>query len=164
MITLDIVENVVELEVGGFIYDPTRAELAIVNANTATSNANAATSSANTAASSANAAATVATDLIINFQTGTTYTIQASDKGKVIDLSNTATVAVTVPNDLPQYFSCLIAQSNTGQVSFVMQGGATMRQASGLSKIRAKDGIVQAYVRTNSTGTNADWVFSGDMA
>lgn len=54
----------------------------------------------------------------INAQTGTTYTLQASDNGKVITLSNASAIAVTVPASLGAGFSCMCIQIGAGQVSF----------------------------------------------
>lgn len=49
-----------------------------------------------------------------NIQTGTTYTIQASDAGKIIVFNNAAAIAVTLPDDLPVYFHCTIVQVGAG--------------------------------------------------
>lgn len=59
--------------------------------------------------------------LAINAQTGTSYTIGASDLGKLCTFSNGGAVTVTVPadssEDLPIGFAVLIAQIGGGQVS-----------------------------------------------
>jgi hypothetical protein len=49
-----------------------------------------------------------------NVQTGTTYTIQASDNGKNIVFTNAAAIAVTLPDTLALDFQCSIVQANTG--------------------------------------------------
>ena len=99
-----------------------------------------------------------------NLQTGTTYTLLSTDDGTVVDLSNAASITVTLPNSLPIGFSCLCAQSGAGQVTFSAAGGATLRQASSLSHTRAQWSVVSMYVRTNAGGTAAEWVLSGDMS
>ena len=49
-----------------------------------------------------------------NIQTGTTYTIQASDAGKNIGFTNAAAIAVTLPDTLATNFQCSIIQLGTG--------------------------------------------------
>lgn len=51
---------------------------------------------------------------VYNNQTGTTYTIQASDNGKVITFSNAAACAVTLPDTLATNFQCTIVQIGAG--------------------------------------------------
>lgn len=100
----------------------------------------------------------------VNLQTGTTYTIQSSDNGKVIELSNAAAITLTVPNSLAASFSCLITQVGAGQVTIAPAVGATQRQASSLNKTRAQWAVVSLYVRANSGGTSAEYVLAGDMS
>lgn len=98
----------------------------------------------------------------INLQSGTTYTVAASDDGKVVELSNALAITVTVENSLPVGFSCLFVQVAAGQVSFTPEAGATQRQASAYTKTRAQWSVVTMYVRANS-GAAAEYVLSGDM-
>lgn len=99
-----------------------------------------------------------------NLQTGTTYTLQASDDGGVVDLANAAAITVTVPSTLATGFSCLLRQSGAGQVTVSAGSGATARQASGYTKTRAQWSEVSLNVRSNSGGSAAEYVLSGDMA
>jgi len=50
----------------------------------------------------------------INNQTGTTYTILASDLGKIITFDNAASIAVTLPDTLDTNFQCTIVQIGAG--------------------------------------------------
>lgn len=100
----------------------------------------------------------------VNLQTGTTYTLAASDNGKVVEFSNVAGITVTIPNSLVEGFNCLMAQVNTGQVTFVAGASATQRQASSYTKTRARWSEVTMRVRANSGGAAAEYVLSGDMA
>lgn len=99
-----------------------------------------------------------------NLQVGTTYTLQASDDGGVVDLSNAGAITVTLPNSLSIGFSCLATQSGAGQVTFAAAGGATIRQRQSFTKTAGQWGEVTLKVRTNAGGTTAEWVLSGDMA
>lgn len=100
----------------------------------------------------------------INFQTGTSYTLQASDNGGTTDLSNAAAITVTLPNSLAAESNGMFVQSGAGQVSFTAASGATIRQASGYTKTRAQWSVVTWFVRTNSGGSAAEYVLSGDMS
>jgi hypothetical protein len=49
-----------------------------------------------------------------NNQVGTTYTIQASDNGKILTFNNAASIAVTLPDTLDTDFQCTIVQIGAG--------------------------------------------------
>lgn len=62
----------------------------------------------------------------LNLQTGTTFTLDATDAGKIVELSNASAISVTLPNSLPQGFYCTLVQTGVGQVSLSAAGGATL--------------------------------------
>lgn len=97
-------------------------------------------------------------------QSGTTYTVQANDNGKVIELSNAGSITVTVPNNLLVGFSCVFVQVLGGQVTFAADTGATQRQRQGFTKTAGQWAMVSMYVRANSGGSAAEYVLAGDMA
>lgn len=70
----------------------------------------------------------------INAQTGTTYTVLASDNGGTITLSNTSPITLTVPSGLGADFQCRVLQISTGQVT-VTGSGATINAYSGWVKL-----------------------------
>lgn len=82
----------------------------------------------------------------INAQTGTTYTLQATDNGKVVTLSNASPITVTVPSGLGAGFSCICIQIGSGQVTFAASG--TTINPSGTLKIAIQHGAASliAYV------------------
>jgi len=100
----------------------------------------------------------------VNLQTGTSYTILATDNGKIVELSNAASISLTVPNTLPEGFNCGICQVGAGQVTIAAAVGATQRQASSFNKTRAQWSEIAMRVRANSGGSAAEYVLSGDMA
>lgn len=59
---------------------------------------------------------------ILNAQTGTTYTLLASDNGRVIKCTNASAITVTVPAGLPVGFSCQVIQGGAGTVTFSASG------------------------------------------
>jgi hypothetical protein len=104
---------------------------------------------------------TVSIAATTNIQSGTTYTIQSSDNGKIVEF--TAAVTVTLPNTLPAGFSCAIMQSGTGAVTIATIGGATLNNARLHTKLFGQWAMATLYVRSNNAGLNAAfWVLSGD--
>jgi hypothetical protein len=67
-------------------------------------------------------------DAVYNNQTGTTYTILASDNGKIITFNNAASIAVTLPDTLDVNFQCTIVQIGAG-VPTVTPGTDTINGA-----------------------------------
>lgn len=100
----------------------------------------------------------------INPQTGTTYTLQASDAGKIVECSNASAITVTLPNSLAVGFCCTVSQTGAGQVSFSAAVGATLRNKSSFTKISGQYGVVSLYVTTNSDGSSAVYMMAGDGA
>ena len=82
----------------------------------------------------------------VNPQTGTTYTLQASDNGKIVTCSNAAAITVTVPSGLGAGFHCQVIQIGAGQVSFT-GSGATINNRQTHTKIAGQYGVatVEAY-------------------
>lgn len=99
----------------------------------------------------------------INAQTGTTYTAQAGDNGKIVTLSNASAITVTLPNSLVAGWACTFEQLGAGQVTFSAGSGATLQNRQGQSKTAGQYALCFAYVRTNS-GTNAVYNLGGDTA
>lgn len=98
----------------------------------------------------------------INAQTGTTYTLQASDAGKVVELTNAAAITLTLPNSLPAGFCCSIAQGGAGQVTFSAASGATLRNRQAHTKLAGQWSMASLVVRGNSGGSAAEYVLAGD--
>lgn len=93
-----------------------------------------------------------------NPQTGTTYTLQASDNGKIVTLSNAAAITLTVPTGLGAGFNCLVVQLGAGQVTF-SPSGTTVNNRQGHTKIAGQYGIatLAAYIANT-------FVLGGDTA
>lgn len=99
----------------------------------------------------------------LNRQTGTTYTLQASDSGKIVELSNAASIALTAANSLPVGFACTIVQGGAGQVTIASTGSGSVVNRQSQFKTAGQNAMCGVYVRSNS-GTNAVFVFGGDTA
>lgn len=98
------------------------------------------------------------TSSAINAQTGTTYTVQASDNGKIVTLSNASAITVTVPASLGAGFSCTLIQIGAGQVS-VTASGTTIRNVYSNTKLVGQwaQATLTAYIADN-------FIFSGDTS
>lgn len=79
-------------------------------------------------------------DASINDQTGTAYTLLASDNGKVVVLNNASAVTVTVPSGLGVGFNCSFVQKGAGQVSF-SASSTTIYNRQSHTKINAQYGV-----------------------
>lgn len=99
-----------------------------------------------------------------NEQTGTTYTLQASDAGKVVELTNASAITLTAPNSLPEGFSCTLIQGGAGQVTISAASGATLRNRQSHAKIAGQWGAAFLHVRDNAGGAAAEYVLGGDTA
>lgn len=100
--------------------------------------------------------------IAFNAQTGTTYTIAASDAGKLVTLSNSSAVTVTVPTNASVAISTgtviNLQQIGTGQVTFSPAGGVTVTYTNGL-KLRAQ------YSAATLVKTATDsWTLIGDLS
>lgn len=65
-----------------------------------------------------------------NVQTGTTYSIQASDSGKVLTFNNAASIAVTLPDTLDTNFQCTVIQIGAGVPTVTRSGTDTINGAA----------------------------------
>lgn len=77
----------------------------------------------------------------VNPQTGTTYTLLASDSGKVITFDNAAAITVTVPSGLGAGFNCMAIQKGAGQVTF-SASGTTVNNRQSHTKTAGQHSVV----------------------
>lgn len=99
--------------------------------------------------------------LVQNQQTGTTYTLVLADaSNKLVELSNTSAITVTVPLNssvaYPVGSQIMLLQTNTGQVTVAGAGGVTVNSNPGL-KLRAQWSSATLIKRATDT-----WVLVGD--
>jgi hypothetical protein len=97
-------------------------------------------------------------------QTGTTYTLQASDHGTVIEFNNSASITVTLPNSLFVGFNCMVRQIGSGRVTLSAGSGATVGTSAFGLVTRTLWSEANVSVRANSSGSAAAYVASGDLA
>jgi hypothetical protein len=99
--------------------------------------------------------------LLQNPQTGTTFGPAISDAGKLVELSNTSAITVTMPLNssvpFPVGTQINLLQTNTGQVSVVGAGGVTLNATPG-AKLRTQWSFATLIKRATDT-----WVLVGDI-
>ncbi len=93
----------------------------------------------------------------MNFQTGTTYTLLASDNGKIITFNNASPITLTVPA-LFAGFNCMIIQLGAGQVT-LSGSGTTISNRSGLTKTGGANAIATLIGITATT-----FISGGDLS
>lgn len=100
---------------------------------------------------------------VLNAQTGTTYTVAASDTGKHVLLTNASAITVTVPASLLAGFQCTWEQGGAGQVSFSGSAvtAATLNNRQSQTKAAGQHAVGGLSCKTG-TGSNAVVTLFGD--
>lgn len=99
-----------------------------------------------------------------NAQTGTAYTLSASDCGIPLDIANGSPVTVTVPGTYPLDCFTPITQTGAGQITVVTSTGATIDGPGGITKTRVQWSTISVMANTNAGGTTAHVIVGGDGA
>ena len=94
----------------------------------------------------------------VNVQVGTSYTLAASDNGKIISCTNDSPVTITVPA-LTIGFNCLIVQRGTGQVTLVNGSGGTVNNRYNFNKTAGQHAIMSLV-----SVAAGQFISSGDMS
>lgn len=101
---------------------------------------------------------------LINAQSGTTYTLNATDTGKIVEVSNGSAITLTLPNSLAVGHCCTVTQTGAGQITFSAAAGAAFHNRSSFTKTAGQYATVTLYVTTNSDNASAVYILSGDGA
>lgn len=92
---------------------------------------------------------------------GTTDTISIDDNNSLVRFTSSSPVTVTLPNDLPQGFSCAFAQMGSGQLTFAPASGATLVNIADHTKSQGQYAICTVVVDTNIDDASAAYVLAG---
>lgn len=95
-------------------------------------------------------------------QTGTTYQFTVDDSGKMITLTNTATVNATLPNNLPKGWNALVYQGGNGTINLSAGTGAVLVNRQNQYKTAGRYAVASLLCVSNTIGTNAMFVLGGD--
>lgn len=110
-------------------------------------------------------AVTLAASVATNTQTGTTYTLAASDNGKLVALDNGAAIAVTIPTNasvaLPVGAVVMMAQFDNGQVTVTGASGVTVESVGAITSTPATRQIYSS-IAAIQTAANT-WLVVGDL-
>lgn len=98
-----------------------------------------------------------------NNQTGTTYSTQDSDNGKIVTLNNASAITLTVHSGVSADFNCLIVQLGAGQVTVAAGGTGAILNADSHTKLAGQYAIGSLYILSNA-GTAPQVLFSGKTA
>lgn len=99
-------------------------------------------------------------DLDANAQTGTTYTLKASDNGKTVTLNNASAITLTIPASLGAGFSCLLVQLGAGTVTVAAGAGATVNSRGSLLDLNGQYAVASVI----PTATADTYILAGDLA
>lgn len=90
------------------------------------------------------------TSTAIKALTGTTYTLLASDDGKIITTSNTSLQKIEIPTGLPIGFNCSVIQLSTGPVGFSAASGVTLNSFAGKTLMAGQHAAVSIIEYENN--------------
>ncbi len=100
-----------------------------------------------------------------NNQSGTTYSLVSADCGKPVYFTNALPITVTLPNSLLVGCTIALEQGGAGQITVVPGAGATgPSNPHSYTKTFAQSAVIGLAVDTNSGGSAAHWVLTGDGA
>jgi hypothetical protein len=91
----------------------------------------------------------------INTQAGVTYTIDASDNGKVIQTTGASAITISIPAGLPTGFNCTVVQMGAGQITF----SGTYFNRTGFTKSASQYSVMSIL----NLGTN-NYIVTGEMS
>jgi hypothetical protein len=128
---------------GAMLVDDTDASAARTTLELGTAATTAASDYATAAqGATADSALQIATPLVINDQTGTTYTFVLADAGKVVRGSNASAITITIPMDSAVAFAVgtqiAVEQLGAGQISIAPYSGVTLNSRSSMRKLSAQ--------------------------
>lgn len=108
-----------------------------------------------------NASSSTLSGFAANFNsitTGTTYSLAATDNGKIININVASAFTLTVPSSLPVGFNCTVVQYGTGQISLATSG-TTLRNRNSFTKSAGQFSIITIINMGSET-----YITSGEMS
>lgn len=95
----------------------------------------------------------------VNAQTGASYTLQTSDRGKLVTFSNASAIALALPNSLPGTFLCGVQVEGAGTLTLTPATGTINSQpslalSSGQGGLLFFDGTNWAAITGSSGGSS----------
>lgn len=108
---------------------------------------------------------TLNANIATNLQTGTSYTLAASDNGKLVALNNGSAIAVTIPTNLsvalPVGAVIMMAQFDNGNVTVSGASGVTVESAGAVTSNPVTRAIYSSIAAIQTSANN--WLVVGDL-
>ena len=102
-------------------------------------------------------------NVLLNAQTGTTYTLASTDSAKLVSLSNAAGITLTVPPNstwaAPIGTQVILYQAGAGQVTVAAGSGVTIRSNGAQLKLKGQYAVASLI----KIGTD-EWILAGNTA
>jgi len=99
-----------------------------------------------------------------DLHTTTPYTLQSSNNGQVVRMSSASAMTVTLPNNFPVGWNCVVEQSGAGIVTFSAASGATLNTRGARNKTNGQYALASLYVTANAGGVAAIYTLAGDLS
>jgi hypothetical protein len=99
----------------------------------------------------------------INTQTGTSYTLTATDNGKIVRFTSASAVSCSLPASIAIGFNALIEQFGAGAVTINVVTNATRRSFGSKFKLAGQYATASVFCELNSDGAHAEWNVSGTL-
>lgn len=100
----------------------------------------------------------------VSTQSGTVYTLAASDCGTTILFGSSTTVTVTTLNSLPAGCAIAIEQGGAGQIVIAAGAGTTQHSSHGYTRTYGQYAILGLFIDSNVGGSAANIIITGDGA
>lgn len=78
-------------------------------------------------------------------KTGTTHTVVKNDHADILEMNNAATITVTLPNNVPPGFHCVIQKTGAGNVVLSVEG--TLRSENSYTTITTQNKCITIIKR-----------------
>ena len=99
----------------------------------------------------------------VSAKTANTYTILASDTGKILSFSNTTNIAVTFENDLVAGHNVSLLQLNTGKIVVTNGAGTAINHPSSYFTTNGQFTTAFVSIFANADGNSANGVIRGEL-
>ena len=103
--------------------------------------------------------------VVFNKQTGTSYTVQGSDNGKIVTLFNASAITVTIPQAsteaLAEGFHCGFIQIGSGQVTFQEEGSDVIISDTSYKKLKGQG--APASLMLHDAGSPNTYLLTGSL-
>lgn len=97
--------------------------------------------------------------LVLNNQTGTSYTVASGDNGKVVAMNNASGITFILPSGLPSDFSCSVVRTGSGSVTISGASGVSIFSSSPTLRLAARYSVVAVFAFASN-----QYVATGDLA